>query len=324
MNQFRHAAIDVGTNSFHLLVASIADDGEMTVEHADKQTVRLGEAGLGEPLSAHAIDRGVATLARFVQIATGHGADVSAVATSATREAPNGSEFVRLAKAQAGVEVRVVDGAEEARLIYAGVRRALPDSTGRVLMADIGGGSTEFVIARGGEVVAARSAYLGHLRLTDRFFAAGVIGRDSVDRCRAFVRSELRAEVDALAPHRFDQAVGSSGTINEIGALIVRRTEAPGGSPAHGGPDGPRQRPTSATIDRKGLHAVIQELTAWSTPAERLEHVPGLVAERADVLVAGALLLEGLFEAFSIDEMITSPFALREGVLFDAWENRHG
>lgn len=301
-----HAAIDIGTNSVHLLVAEVGDDGEFTVLTTDKETVRLGDSpGDIRELDPDAIDRGVRALRRFKAIADSYDATLHAVATSAVREAGNGADFVQLA-ADAGVHVDVISGPEEARLIHLGVLQALPIFDRQLLVVDIGGGSTEFLVGRSGRSLGARSLRIGHLRLTNRFFVDGTITPEAVEDCKQYVRSFLVPAVNTLKPLGFQVAVGASGTAEALGDLIRLRT--------HGDAVGPG---LDTVITRQGLSEVLDELTMWTTAQERAAHVRGLNSRRADVIVGGAILLDEIFRAFDIDHMVTSAYALREGVLLD-------
>lgn len=301
-----HAAIDIGTNSVHLLVAEVGSDGEFSVLTTDKETVRLGDSpGDIRLLSTDAINRGVSALKRFKAIADSFDAQLHAVATSAVREADNGSYFVSLA-AEAGVPVDVISGPEEARLIHLGVLQALPVFDQQLLMVDIGGGSTEFLVGKSGRSLAARSLRIGHLRLTNRFFRGGRIDQESIDACREYVRAFLVPAVNALKPLGYQVAIGSSGTVEALGDMIRLRTH---GETAGAGLD------TVITTD--GLDDVLAELVQWSDPVERADKVAGLAEKRADVIVGGAILLDEIFDAFEMERMMTSPFALREGVLLD-------
>ena len=219
-----HAAIDIGTNSVHLLVAEVGQDGEFTVLTTDKETVRLGD-GPGDIrlLSEDAISRGVAALRRFKAIADSFDATIYAVATSAVRESDNGHVFVERA-AQAGVTVDVISGPEEARLIHLGVLQALPVFDQQLLMVDIGGGSTEFLIGKSGRSLGARSLRIGHLRLTNRFFPGGVITAESVAACRVYARSFIVPAVNALKRLGHQTAIGSSGTAEALGDMIRLRS----------------------------------------------------------------------------------------------------
>jgi len=302
------AAIDIGTNSIHLLVAEVGADGDFRVLTTEKETVRLGEGPAGEirELSPAAIDRGIAALQRFRAIADSHEATIDAVATSAVREAENGADFVERAHEEAGIDVDVISGPEEARLIHLGVLQALPLFDRQLLIVDIGGGSTEILIGKSGRSLGVRSLKLGHLRLTNRFFPNGEIVPGSVDECRQFVSSYLVPTATALVPLGFQVAVGSSGTATALGEILRVGRD---GSSGNAGLD--------LTIEAAALDGLIDELVRWPTAAERADMVGGLSSHRADVIVAGAILLREIFVAFGIEHMVTSPFALREGVLLD-------
>ncbi len=302
------AAIDLGTNSFHMVVAAVSDDGSFEVLTSEKDMVRLGEGSPGDiaELSEAAMARGIAALGRFRVIAQTFDAAVVAVATSAVREARNGREFVRRARTEAGVDVQVIAGVEEARLIHLGVLQALPVYDQQVLVVDIGGGSTELVIGRAGRELAARSLKIGHLRLTNRFFPDGRITETALHECRLFVRSFLAPTANEMQPLGFDVAIGSSGTATELGHLIRLRSR---GATVAAGVD--------TVIDAIGLDQVLAELTLWRTAEERAMQVEGLAAKRSDVIVGGALLLSEIFRSFGIERMITSPYALRIGLLVD-------
>src|SRR5436190_11588233 len=181
------AAIDVGTNSFHLVVARVTGDDRFEVIAREKEMVRLGSGGGDmKVLTPAAIDRGVQTLERLKRMGDVSDASVRAVATSAVREAENNAEFVRRARDEAGVDIEVVSGVEEARLIHLGVLQALPVFDRRLLLCDIGGGSTELLIGERGTVLAARSFKLGAVRLTTRFFPGDVLHPSAVSSCRRF------------------------------------------------------------------------------------------------------------------------------------------
>lgn len=300
-----HAAIDIGTNSFHMVVARGLPDGGFEVVTTEKEMVRLGQ-GSGEmkQLAPEAIERGVACLARMAAVAATHDADITAVATSATREAENRQEFIDRALAETGIKVEVISGFEEARLIHLGVLQALPVYDRRLLMVDIGGGSTEFLIGQGSDVLAARSMKLGAIRLTERYFADGEVSPRQVRRCSAHVAATLTAVADELEEGgRHEVAVGSSGTITSIASMIA----------AARGEEISDLNGFTFTADE--LSTLVSSLVELS-PDDRRQ-VPGLDNRRADIIVGGALLLEGAFDTFGIEEMTVSGYALREGVLFD-------
>ena len=305
------AAVDVGTNSFHLLVARVAGTGRFEVLAREKEVVRLGSgSGDMKRLAPDAVDRGVAALARFRQVAEIFGADLRAVATSAVREAENRADFLRRARDEAGVDVDVVSGVEEARLIHLGVLQALPVFDRRLVLVDIGGGSTEVVVGQQGEVLEARSLKLGAIRLTDRFFAEEPVRRKAVDECRRYVRSMVIGVAREVGRLGFEVAAGSSGTILNVAEMVQAR---------RGGP--PLRSVSGATITRAELDAVVASLVKARTAKDRLK-VPGLDPRRADIILGGAILLEQVFAELGITEMVVADSALREGILLDTIQRR--
>ena len=221
------AAIDVGTNSFHLVVARVTGEDRFEVVTSEKEMVRLGTgSGDMKRLTPEAIQRGVDTLRRMKQIADIDGAPVRAVATSAVREAENHDEFVTRAREEAGVEVEVISGVEEARLIHLGVLQAVPVFDQRLLLCDIGGGSTEVLVGEQGQVLTARSFKLGAVRLTNRFFPGDRLHPSAVSSCRTYIRSTLSPYAREVASHGFEVAIGSSGTIQAVAAIAQATTGA--------------------------------------------------------------------------------------------------
>ena len=299
-----HAAIDIGTNSFHMVVARGLADGGFEVITTEKEMVRLGQ-GSGEmkQLAADAIDRGVAALTRMAAVAATHDAEVTAVATSATREAENRQDFIDRARTETGINVEVISGFEEARLIHLGVLQALPVYDKRLLLVDIGGGSTEFLVGQGSTVIGARSVKLGAIRLTERFFADGEVSAKAVKKCRAYVRSTLAAAAHDLGVEPHEVAIGSSGTISAIASMIAAAR------------DETVRDLNGVAFSAKELDRLIEELV--NTSPEERRKIPGLDARRADIIVGGSLLLAEAFDAFDITSMTVSGYALREGVLFD-------
>lgn len=300
------AAIDLGTNSFHLVVARLDDEGHAEVLASEKEVVRLG-SGAGElrRLAPDAIERGLTTLDRFRRIAESFGASIDAVGTSALREAFNRDEFVRRARDEVGVDVDVVSGIEEARLIHLGVLQALPLYDRRIVVVDIGGGSTELIVGDGGEVLVARSLKLGAIRLTDRFFPDGKVRSRAVDECRTYVRSFLApafGDVRRFAPFT---AVGSSGTILNLARIIAAREG--------------RDPYTVGSGDRftaEALRSAVAEILQRKTAAARAD-IDGLDERRRDIIAGGAVLLDEIVAGLGVDEVVVSDGALREGILVD-------
>jgi len=315
------AAIDIGTNSFHMVVARVGEvegaDGPagpaFEVIAREKDMVRLGSgSGDMKVLSPEAIDRGVASLARLARIAAVHDADIHAVATSAVREAENAQEFLDRARAEAGVEVEVISGVEEARLIHLGVLQAVPVFDRRLVLIDIGGGSTEILVGEKGETLAAGSLKLGAIRLTRRFFRGDRLHPGAVESCRRHVRSALAPMVREVERHGYEVAIASSGTAETVAAMAQ----------AARGEDPPRTF-DNFVLTAAEIRAVVADIVAADSVESRLR-IPGMDPNRADIILGGAIVLEQAVAALGIDEVVISGNALREGALLDAASRRRG
>ncbi|WP_195210354.1 Ppx/GppA phosphatase family protein [Actinomarinicola tropica] len=308
-----HAAIDIGTNSIHLLVARSPAPGRLEVLAQEKEVVRLGHGGSDmRRLDPDAIERGIAALHRFRQVADIWDADITAVATSAVREAENHDEFTSRARDEAGIEVEVISGVEEARLIHLGALHALPVYEERLFVVDIGGGSTELVVGQREEVLEARSLKLGAIRLTDRFFSDEPITKSMVKDCRRYVRSFLEPTARELVTLSPEVAAGCSGTIETLAAMALARRG-----------DDPGRNLGNLSVTASEIAAVVDEIVSAPTAKERAK-LPGMEAKRADIIVAGAIILEQVLAALDVDELRISTFALREGVLLDQATHRGG
>ncbi len=304
------AAIDVGTNSVHMVIARQVPGGSPEVLARERMPVRLGRGGTDmKQLRPDAIDRAIAALEECRHVAEAHEAEIVAVATSAVREADNQGDFLRRAHVEAGVTVQVVSGTEEARLIHLGAMSAVPIAGKPHLVIDIGGGSSEVIVGNGTAPALARSLKLGHIRLTDRFFPDGVITDGAVKACRRHIRSFVAPVAREARALGFEVAVGCSGTIASVAYLCAaRRGES-------------LRSAANATIERSELKAVVSDLIARPRPEDRVE-VPGLDPGRRDVIVAGAVLLRQLFKTLGVKSMLVSTGALREGLLLDRFNRR--
>jgi len=307
------AAIDVGTNSIHMVVARVADDDRLEVIAREKEMVRLG-SGSGDMklLPADAIDRGVEVLGRFKRIADISGAPIRAVATSAVREADNHPEFIHRARDEAGVDVEVISGVEEARLIQLGVLQALPVFDRRLLLCDIGGGSTELLVGERGETVAVASLKLGAVRLSNRFFAGERVHPSAVSSCRRHVAALLSDFGRTSRGLGHDVAVGCSGSIEQVARLVW----------AAAGAELPHTW-NGATISADEVGVAVKALVE-AQAAGTVADLPGMEARRADIALAGTLVLEGVLQVCRIDELTLCDYALREGVLLDTAHRLRG
>lgn len=307
------AAIDVGTNSIHLVIVEpIADSGRFKVLDREKEMVRLGTGSTDmKYLSEGAMDRALQTLHRFKLIADSLHAPIRAVATSAVREALNQDEFIRRVRSETGINLEIASGFEEARLIHLGVLQALPVFKKMHLMVDIGGGSSEFLIGHRRRILYSNSLKIGAVRLTQRFFDAQKTSLNSIRECEKYVRGMLNPIRRSVKGERYEVAVGTSGTITNIANIIRRRRD-----------DEEEGSLNNFTFSREELFETVECILGTKRPEDRVAIV-GLDPARADIIVAGAIILEQIFKELGIRRMTVSEFALREGIILDTIEKLH-
>ena len=213
-----------------------------------------------------------------------------------------------------GVDVEVVSGVEEARLIHLGVLQAVPVFEKRIVLVDIGGGSTEILVGERGEILTAGSLKLGAIRMTRRFFRSDRLHPAAVDSCRRHIRAALAPIRRDVARQGFDVAVGSSGTISAVAAMVHAARQ----------PDDAAPRVWNGfEITRKEVKAVVRSLIDAGSIDTRLQ-IPGIDPKRADIMLGGALVLEQVMGELAISTMVVSDYALREGVLLDARDREAG
>lgn len=295
----RLAAIDLGSNSFHLLVANYQNERLQVV-------ARLGEkvqlaAGLGEDgnLSEEAMQRALDCLGRFAPFLSDIPPEqLRIVGTNALRDAYNSQTFIELAEAQLGHPIEIIAGREEARLIYLGAAHALAES-GRRLIVDIGGGSTEFIIGEAFEPKALESLRMGCITFSRRFFPDGELSEKRMRKAELAALSELANIQRPYQRLGWDDPVGSSGTIKATASVLHAYADT-----SHEG-----------VITRAGLKKLRERILK----CKHLDKVAldGLKPDRARVFPAGVAILSAIFEAFELDQMRFADGALREGVLFD-------
>jgi exopolyphosphatase/guanosine-5'-triphosphate,3'-diphosphate pyrophosphatase len=304
------AAIDVGTNSFHLIVVEYsAATGQFRTLAREKELVRLGSGSTDmKYLSEQAMTRGIQALRLFRKIAGAFNAPIRAIATSAVREALNQDEFIRRARTEAGIKLEVASGAEEARLIYLGVVQALPVFNKKVLCIDIGGGSTEYVIGHKKKILTSNSIKLGAVRLTERFFPSGRVTDKGVKECRKYVRGMLAPIIREVGKFDYQQVIGSSGTILNLAKIVLA---------ARG--ERNEQSLNNVRITAKELNAAVEQVLSYEYSEDRVR-IEGLDQARADIIPAGTVIIEQTFKEFGIKTLTCSEYALREGIILDTME----
>jgi len=298
------AAIDLGSNSFHMVVAK-AQNGEIRILERLGEKVQLA-AGIDEErkLSEESMQRGLDCLKRFAQLINGMplGA-VRIVGTNALREARNRAEFIHRAEKILGHPVEVISGREEARLIYLGVSHTLADTPGKRLVADIGGGSTEFIIGQRFEPLLRESLQMGCVSFTQRYFKDGKITPARYAQAYTAARLEIMSIEHALHRLTWDEAIGSSGTIRAIGLALKA-----GG---HG----------TGEVNAEGLAWLKRKLIKLGD-VDKIDF-EGIKPDRRAIFPAGLAILEAIFDALELQRMDHCEGALREGVLYDLLGRHH-
>ena len=315
-DQRRIAAIDIGTNSFHLLVAAVDPKlRTFRIIQAEKATTRLGERDpeTGE-LTEAAMQRGLETLRQFRDLAASHRVEqIVTAATSAVREAPNGRDFLQTILDDLGMEVDLVSGPEEARLIYLGVLSGMPFGDRPHLLLDIGGGSTELILADGRDARALTSTRVGAVRLQRDFVRDDPMPPQRRSFLQAFIQGSLEPAVDKvrrrIKPGETPVLVATSGTAMAIGSLAASEEERP-----------PRKL-HGYRVTRQRLNKVVDRLITM-TPAQRRELAP-INDRRAEIIVPGALILQTTMKMLGVEDFVLSERALREGLIVD-WMLRQG
>lgn len=311
------AAIDIGTNSLHMVIVRIEPTlPAFTMIAKEKETVRLGDRNLetGE-LKPEVIKKAIACLGRFQALAKSLEAEsIIAVATSAVREAPNGREFLHQVETELGLSVDLISGQEEARRIYLGVLSGMEFNHQPHIIIDIGGGSTELILGDSQEPRSLTSTKVGAVRLTGEFISTDPISDTEFQYLQAYARGMLERSVEdvlsKLQPGEIPKLVGTSGTIETIAMINAR--EKMGVIPS--------------TLN--GYQFNLQDLRTWVTRLRRMNGVEraaisGMPERRSEVILAGAVILQEAMTLLGVDSVTLCERSLREGVIVD-WMLTHG
>ena len=292
------AAIDLGSNSFHMVIAR-HQDGQVQIIDRIKEMVRLA-AGLEEDstLSEEARQRALECLQRFGERLLGLQAeDVRVVGTNTLRKVRDPRAFLEELEAALGHPVEIISGLEEARLVYLGVAHTVEPDRGRRLVIDIGGGSTEFVIGDGFESIKRESKFMGCVGYTRRFFPDGTVDEDSMRRAILAAKQEVEVIATEYRALGWSEALGSSGTNKAIASIL----DETGWSPQQ--------------ITARGLEKIRARIV--KDGAACVDRLPGLSERRAPVFPAGLAILIAAFDILGIEKMTASDGALREGLMYD-------
>jgi len=302
----RYAVIDMGTNTFHLLIAEPAPDG-FKVLHKEKVGVKLGKGSINQGfLSDDAIVRGLDCLKSFADTAAKFGIaakDIITTATSAVRSANNGQFFVDQVLAHTEIQVQVIDGSKEAQLIFEGVTAALGKQSAASLIMDIGGGSVEFIIAKDNELLYKESFEIGGQRLMELFMDTDPISEAAIDKIELYLEEKLAPLLTAANTYSPRVLVGSSGTFDTLCEIYWQTKKL----------DYRLEQLTQFDLPLTCYAEIAAQLVAMNK--EQRLAMPGMIPLRADMIVVAICLINFVIRRVATSQLIVSTYALKEGVL---------
>ena len=308
MKNRRLALIDMGTNTFHLLIVEIDATGEPVTLVKRKESIKLGQDGISRgAIAPDAAGRALQALNGFKAEIEEYGVlEVRAVATSAVRNASNGGKLIQAIREQTGIEVDVISGEREAELIYYGVKSALEIGPERSLIIDIGGGSVECIICNGEEIFWKQSFEIGAQRLLDKFFKTDPISEADVAAEMQFLEEALQPLTAAVTHYQPCLLIGSSGTFDTLCDIDVKRK----------GLDRDCDPCTEAELALPDFYQIYDDILKKSR-AERLA-IPGMLEMRVDMIVVACILIDQVLESYDLKKIRVSAYALKEGLLSQA------
>ena len=302
MNKCRLAAIDIGTNSIRCIVVEVDQQGRYTILDDEKATVRLGEnLAASGAISAAAFARAVDAMSRIRKLIDGlKVSEVEAVATSAVRSASNGVELANVMSRELGREIRIISGDEEADLVARSVRHNFDMSGKRYMIIDIGGGSVEIMSAVANHVESCFSLELGAVLMTDRFMKSDPVRASEIIKFKHFIRSELK-KVFAEDRPTVQTFIGSGGTITTLASMVMNM----------------RGQTYSTSQGFEVLRSEVVHLLAMLVrkDVKSLRNIPGLNPDRADIIVAGLVVIDELMKYFGANIMLVNERGIREGLI---------
>ena len=305
------AAIDIGSNSIHLVIVRAVKGQRPEIIDREKEMVRLGSGTLREHrLSKQTIDRAITTLRRFKKMAEHNGADpIITTATAAVRESRNSGVFIDQVRKEIGLSVQVLPGVEEARLIALAVSEVTEFNGKRALIIDIGGGSTEFIITSGGDPELLLSLRVGAVRLTEKFITTDPISAEQRQRLIANIRTDFTRAAGEIRAAGYDFVIGTSGTVLNMVA-------------AASSTDRKTSDETLLDVESFSETVTLEQIKRLNRRLGKMKlrqrkRVPGIEKPRADIIIAGGLLLENILSDLEADEITSCDWSLREGVILD-------
>jgi len=300
------AVIDLGTNTFHLMVAEVSA-ATYSVLYQERIPVKIGERGINkDEITPEAWDRTVTALkgfkARIEQSTTDR---VFGTATSAIRNAVNGKALIEEIKKVTGIEIAIISGKREAGLIYSAVGRAMDLGEDKSLIVDIGGGSVEFIIADKHRAYRTQSFEIGGQRLVEKFHDSDPIAENEISKLYRFFDDQLVLLFEAARIHPPSTLIGCSGAFDTLSDIYCEANDILRDANL-----------TELPFDMSAFHAIYRELITKNRK-ERLE-IPGMIETRVDMIVVACILINYIIEKLSLSSIRVSAYALKEGILFDA------
>ena len=297
------AILDFGTNTFNLLIAE-KNGKSFNVLYDGKEPVKLGKGGINNGLiTPEAMERGLIAISNHMRTIESFGAtEIHAFATSAMRNAANGKEFVQQVKERFGFRTRIIDGDEEAALIYGGIRESVGFGDETTMIMDIGGGSIEFIICNGEGIFWKRSFELGMARIIEKFTVSDPITEKEIAAIEKYYESELTALFDQAERYQPSLLVGASGTFDTLAAMATHRfgLRSPGNSSSM----------EIALAHFREMHGLLLR----STAEERLK-MPGMEPVRVEMIVPAVIFINFVLNTCSLRSLVQSRYALKEGVM---------
>ncbi|MBC7384456.1 MAG: phosphatase [Bacteroidia bacterium] len=305
------AIIDLGTNTFHLLIAEIKN-GILYENYQMQIPVKIGKGGINNGyITDESFERGMFALKQFAQtIEAFQIREVKAIATSAIRNAVNGEAFMEAAKERYGITIEIISGEKEAELIFKGASKSfkLPDEN--ILVMDIGGGSVEFILAKKQELIWSYSFEIGAARLLEKFCPSDPITPEETTQIKLYLKEQLQPLTDILYEYPVRKLVGTAGSFETLVDVVLKDFQTV--------PVSLSKNAHSIPINLFDLfYALMME-----SKIEQRSKLRGLIDFRIDMIVVSTLLMHYCVEQYEIEEIIVSNYALKEGILFEGIQIR--
>jgi exopolyphosphatase/guanosine-5'-triphosphate,3'-diphosphate pyrophosphatase len=304
--KLRVAAIDLGTNSFHMVIVEESEGKGIVEIDRVKDMICIGRGSIStKMLDGKAMLEGIATLKKFLVLASQHGVSpehIIAFATSAIREADNRLVFLDMVRRETGLKVKVISGKEEALFIYYGVRNAVRLQKKPDLLFDIGGGSVEFIITGSSEVLLLESRKIGVARMLERFITTDPVSAQELKLLEQFFAAEMFTSAEKARALKVSRGIASSGTAQNIARMILSGTSREGDGSCN-----------NSSFTRKEFRRFYEAVIGLDS-AERRK-LTGLDEKRVDLIVPGLILINTIFSTFGLEEVVISDSALREGMV---------